>query len=91
MSCCRVGELIALQWRDVEHEHENEKPVRLTLAASKTKTSRARVFPLTQRAAEIRCVSLLRQVTQLIAPINRATTSAHRAQGILRDRDGGSF
>jgi integrase len=48
---CRVGELLSLQWRDVERE--SETPRRLILSPEKTKTSRPRVVPLTRRAAGI--------------------------------------
>ncbi len=41
----RVGELLSLQWWQVERDGE-DRPVRLRLTADKTKTSRTRILPV---------------------------------------------
>lgn len=53
---CRVGELLTLQWRDVEHvtgPRGELTPHRIVLPAEKTKTYETREIPVTQRFAAV--------------------------------------
>jgi integrase len=53
---CRVGELLALQWRDIEQSSGptgEPVPRRIVLPAEKTKDNETREIPVTQRLAAI--------------------------------------
>jgi integrase len=47
-TCCRPGELLSLQWRDVDLEHRE-----ITIRSEKTKTRRGRVLPISSRLLAI--------------------------------------
>ncbi|AMY10148.1 site-specific tyrosine recombinase XerD [Luteitalea pratensis] len=48
----RIGELLSLQWHQVERDAQ-DRPVRLRLTADKTKTSRTRILPVPRMLAAI--------------------------------------
>lgn len=83
-TCCRPGEILSLQWQDVDLETRE-----LTILAEKAKTRRARRLPISSRLLAILEMRRLDPTGKPLAPeVLRIRESAWRAEQVNSNRMG---